>query len=1345
MPSEKNVNSKLRSIKDPEVSKLFFTEDPEKLYEDLREIGHGSFGAVYYARNVHTNESVAIKKMSYGGKNSSEKWQDIIKEVKFLTQIQHPNIVEYKGCYVKDHTAWLTMEYCIGSASDLVEVHKHPLEEEEISGIIHEAMQGLHYLHQHNKIHRDVKAGNILLTDHGQVKLADFGSASIVSPANSFVGTPYWMAPEVILAMDEGQYDGKADIWSMGITSLELAERKPPLFNMNAMSALYHIAQNEPPTLSDLDTSDSNRNRRGWSQEFRNFIHLLLRKSPSERPTSGQVLQHPFLTKSRSSLVVQELIMRTKNVVRDLDNLQYRKMKKILIAENRQQNLQRQAVGAAQMGGVEGTIDEDGESLDGRTNSFGSVQSNPSLVSATSSSKSDSINSLNDSRLSDSSSMNSQEGASSSLSEYDHSSTTASTAQLLHSTNSSMSSMQQQQQQRASSAASTHHPKPIMNNDASSSLSAGAAVSLTRSSSDRMATSNAAASDSGSSGISLHQPHHHHQHHHHHHHAHSSSAAPLAAPSSVKNIRGGGRAQRDRFATIRSAQVIHRQLNEHNEDNRHREQLQGYKRMRQQHQKHLIQYESKLKVEMDEYSAKLTKDLDSLRQQFQQEFDRMGKRHQQELDKEAKNAQINDRKYQKHIDQQQEVEIKGFLSQQKKDYKSKKEQYKESSLKLNKEDRQEWLNRKMADLTSVQDQTEYGLRERQTQNRELEMRKHRRRALLERHNLEHNFLREELDLKQVHKKKEHETLISQHDSTQTLEYRQLHAIQELRMERLRSQHTTEMANQDEYSQRRESELKRKHTLAMRQQPKNFKSKEAVIKKQFHETIKIQEKQYKAWRNHVLETIPKKDQKEVLRRKKDEQMRKIALLGQQYDNSVSNLNQQQVLQLSDSQEKERQSLDLHLRQERELLIAYQSKVKKLSEQQHERELRELEQKVSVRRALLEERMGADMDKLDTERSNRIRNLLDVQTRAIERFDDESLRMGFSTVVITNYGDQVYVDPHVRTRELQQQQQQQQQTRRQQQHLDEGYATGRMSNMHASTSTSALQQNSGERSANNMTRSSSGSSMQRQQQQHYQPPVDPNAIPYAHRTRPHSEHRQQQSSIPQRMAPGRHSGRHQQQHQQQANSNRNNSASPQQTPFASASNPTYEASSSPLMSRRNKNVPFDEQSPMLHRVSSNFQQQMQVPSSSSSNLSSHHHQHSGSMSSLHAPAAASSSSSVVHHQRGGKSGRSLDAADPACNYHSSNAAASSCCNSSDNMTRRNQNFLCGDKSDVGGMEKKGRNSPRMGTSSFQNPQRYRPQPQQPHHQQQQQQAQQQQQQQASLPGRGGPGTSFSSSYH
>jgi len=309
------------SKKDPDVSELFEQEDPEKIFEDLREIGHGSFGAVYYARHTVTSEVVAIKKMSYNGKQSVEKWQDILKEIRFLTRLKHPNCIKYHGCYLKESTVWLVMEYCLGSASDIIEVHKCPLREEEISAICAGVLAGLQYLHLQGRIHRDIKAGNILLTDSGVIKLADFGSASIASPANSFVGTPYWMAPEVILAMDEGQYDGKVDVWSLGITCIELAERKPPYFNMNAMSALYHIAQNESPALQDPS----------WSDVFKHFVDACLQKNPIERPNSERLTKHQFVARVPARTVLLDLITRTKNAVRDLDNLNYRKMKKILM------------------------------------------------------------------------------------------------------------------------------------------------------------------------------------------------------------------------------------------------------------------------------------------------------------------------------------------------------------------------------------------------------------------------------------------------------------------------------------------------------------------------------------------------------------------------------------------------------------------------------------------------------------------------------------------------------------------------------------------------------------------------------------------------------------------------------------------------------------------------------------------------------------------------------------------------------------------------------------------------------------------------------------------------------
>ncbi|KAM4648348.1 serine/threonine-protein kinase TAO1 isoform 3-T3 [Amazona ochrocephala] len=776
MPS----TSRAGSLKDPEIAELFFKEDPEKLFTDLREIGHGSFGAVYFARDVRTNEVVAIKKMSYSGKQSNEKWQDIIKEVKFLQKIKHPNSIEYKGCYLREHTAWLVMEYCLGSASDLLEVHKKPLQEVEIAAITHGALQGLAYLHSHNMIHRDIKAGNILLTEPGQVKLADFGSASIASPANSFVGTPYWMAPEVILAMDEGQYDGKVDVWSLGITCIELAERKPPLFNMNAMSALYHIAQNESPTLQSNE----------WSDYFRNFVDSCLQKIPQDRPTS------------------EELLKEEEN---------YR------------------------------------EESDPRT--------------------------------------------------------------------------------RASEPQSPPQ-------------------------------------------VSRHKSH-------------------------YRN--------REHFATIRTASLVTRQMQEHEQDSELREQMSGYKRMRRQHQKQLMALENKLKAEMDEHRLRLDKDLETQRNNFAAEMEKLIKKHQAAMEKEAKVMANEEKKFQQHIQAQQKKELNSFLESQKREYKLRKEQLKEElneNQSTPKKEKQEWLSKQKENIQHFQAEEEANLLRRQRQYLELECRRFKRRMLLGRHNLEQDLVREELNKRQTQKDLEHAMLLRQHESMQELEFRHLSTIQKMRCELIRLQHQTELTNQLEYNKRRERELRRKHVMEVRQQPKSLKSKELQIKKQFQDTCKIQTRQYKALRNHLLETTPKSEHKAVLKRLKEEQTRKLAILAEQYDHSINEMLSTQALRLDEAQEAECQVLKMQLQQELELLNAYQSKIKMQAEAQHDRELRDLEQRVSLRRALLEQKIEEEMLALQNERTERIRSLLERQAREIEAFDSESMRLGFSNMVLSNLSPEAF---------------------------------------------------------------------------------------------------------------------------------------------------------------------------------------------------------------------------------------------------------------------------------------------------------------------------------------------------
>ncbi|XP_030237727.1 serine/threonine-protein kinase TAO1 [Gadus morhua] len=882
--------SRAGNLKDPEVAELFFKEDPEKLFSDLREIGHGSFGAVYFARDIRTNEVVAIKKMSYSGKQSIEKWQDIIKEVKFLQRIQHPNSIEYKGCFLREHTAWLVMEYCLGSASDLLEVHKKPLQEVEIAAITHGALQGLAYLHSHNMIHRDIKAGNVLLTEPGQVKLADFGSASIASPANSFVGTPYWMAPEVILAMDEGQYDGKIDIWSLGITCIELAERKPPLFNMNAMSALYHIAQNESPTLMSSE----------WTEYFRNFVDSCLQKLPQDRPNSEELLKHAFVQRERPESVVLDLISRTKDAVRELDNLQYRKMKKILFQEAHN--------GPAAEAQDDEEEPENSAGRTGTVNSVGSNQSIPSM-SISASSQSSSVNSLTDA-----------------AEDMERDKTVISNSSVIH--------LKPEEE--------ANHEDPEAN--------AG-------------------------------QP--------------ESQSPSVHVPRPKRN--------REHFATIRTASLVTRQMKEHEQDSELREQMSGYKRMRRQHQKQLMALENKLKSEMDEHRLRLDKELENQRNSFAQEMEKLVKKHHGSLEKDAKTFTNDEKKFQQHIQSQQKKELNSFLESQKREYKLRKEQLKEElndNQSTPKKEKQEWLSKQKENFQHFQAEEEANLMRRQRQYLDLECRRFKRRILTARHNIEQDLVREELNKRQTQRDLEHAMLLRHHESMQELEFRQLNNIQRQRTDLTRLQHQTELTNQQEYNKRRERELRRKHVMEVRQQPKSLKSKELQIKKQFQDTCKIQTRQYKALRNHLLESTPKAEHKAVLKRLKQEQHRKLAILAEQYDHSINEMLSTQALRLDEAQESQCQVVRMQLQQELELLNAYQSKIKMQTDAQHERERKHLEQRVSLRRALLEQKIEEEMLSLQNERVERIRSLLERQAREIEAFDSESMRLGFSNMALSN---------------------------------------------------------------------------------------------------------------------------------------------------------------------------------------------------------------------------------------------------------------------------------------------------------------------------------------------------------
>lgn len=877
--------TRVSQIRDPDVASLFSEEDPEKLFSELQEIGHGSFGAVYFARNTKTGEGVAIKKMSYNGKASTEKWQDIIKEVKFLRQVKHKNCIQYKGCYLREHTAWLAMEYCIGSASDILEVQKKPLQEDEIAAICDDALQGLEYLHSNDRIHRDVKAGNILLEDNGTVKLADFGSASLVSPANSFVGTPYWMAPEVILAMDEGQYDGKVDIWSLGITCIEFAERKPPLFNMNAMSALYHIAQNNPPTLTT---------HTDWSEAFLSFVNACLAKDPIHRPSATDLLQHEFLTRDRSNNCIRDLIERTKKIAKDQDNQSIKRVKKMLISnqEEPSEDLQQDE------------SNDDSVFRRNDTNSVESQHSNETMSNA------GSINSL----------QGGAEGGS------------------------------------------------VVN---------GKGRDVRQFSSE-------------TSSI-------------------SSSITEPETPTSLHRAQNSrSDSNRENFRTIRPTSLVTREAKEH--ESVLKEQMTGYKRMRRQHQKQILQLEDQLSSEMEDLKRKLDKEYDVCIQTNAKDLEKLLQKHQWESEKKNKQDLVEEKRERKTQAQANDAEMKVFQSKQKKDYKHHRDQKKKEVESYNRRDQEEHLRNHKETLVQQQSREEQALVKKQKEKVERELRKLKGRLLLDRHAKQQDQIREEIRKRRDAKEMEQYMALRHHDQIRAMELSHMEQIQALRTEQMEKQFSTELTNQEEYNRKSNNELAKKHALETKQHPKNLKAKEQSIKKQLRETLKVQEKQYKLLASQILSNASRdqsrEQQKSILKRLKEEQHRKMAILAEEYRHRAQEMLQTQSLKLTESQERECTDLSENLKKEMELLNDYQAKTRLQLQSQHDREQAELQERIDLRRKKLEERIDQDTKQLIQMKETTIHNFLEKQKEEVAAFDEETARLGIKNLSIEEIRSQSY---------------------------------------------------------------------------------------------------------------------------------------------------------------------------------------------------------------------------------------------------------------------------------------------------------------------------------------------------
>lgn len=284
-----------------------FDENPEASWTLVGELGDGSFSRVYKAEHRQTGRLAAAKICEL---KSEDELQDLNVEIDILSVCRHKNIVELIEAFYYESRLWMLIEFCEGGAVDSImnELEK-PLTEPQIKYICHEICQGLSFLHKNKVIHRDLKAGNVLLTLGGEVKIADFGVSAknkyTLQKRDSFIGTPYWMAPETIQCetVRDNPYDYKADIWSLGITLIEFAQRDPPHHDMSPVRVLLKIQKGEPPAL-DFPSR--------WSKEFSDFLKLCLNKDPTKRPTADGLTEHPFIFEATDVKPVRDLILEFK-------------------------------------------------------------------------------------------------------------------------------------------------------------------------------------------------------------------------------------------------------------------------------------------------------------------------------------------------------------------------------------------------------------------------------------------------------------------------------------------------------------------------------------------------------------------------------------------------------------------------------------------------------------------------------------------------------------------------------------------------------------------------------------------------------------------------------------------------------------------------------------------------------------------------------------------------------------------------------------------------------------------------------------------------------------------------
>jgi len=306
-------------------------EAPKRMnnYQRVARIGAGNFGSVYRAFDLETQEVVAIKVIDL--EQVDEEIEDIQKEIAALSDCDCKQVTKYYCSFIEGHELWIVMEYLGGgSLADMLKATNEGINEKYVPLLLKEIFTALSYMHDEKKIHRDIKCGNILLSKDGNVKLADFGVVGQLSDTiqkrKTTVGTPYWMAPEVIKG---NTYDQSADIWSVGITAIEMVKARPPRHELHWMKALMEIPHQPPPVLEGE-----------FSTELKEFVFRCLKKNPSERLTAKECLEDPYVANLDDSVSLENLVKERLQIQEEpvVEEELRKKSKKVYVENNKKQD-----------------------------------------------------------------------------------------------------------------------------------------------------------------------------------------------------------------------------------------------------------------------------------------------------------------------------------------------------------------------------------------------------------------------------------------------------------------------------------------------------------------------------------------------------------------------------------------------------------------------------------------------------------------------------------------------------------------------------------------------------------------------------------------------------------------------------------------------------------------------------------------------------------------------------------------------------------------------------------------------------------------------------------------------